>query len=223
MSDLEKKLFDQAWNYQNRDNIIDRLKNTQYDVIIIGAGITGAGVAREAAMRGLKVAVIEMQDFAAGTSSRSSKLAHGGIRYLGHGDIDLVHESTTERNWLMWAFPNLVRPIPFLFVDMEGGKYKKRDITAACKFYDFLGNKDTEFKIHKAHKWYKPEEIFEMEPDYIREGNLGGAVYYDCNVDDARLTIEVLKEAIIRGADVINYSKVIEYIKDSGKIIGVKC
>jgi len=222
MSDLEKKLFDQAWNYQNRDNIIARLKNTHYDVIIIGAGITGAGVAREAAMRGLKVAVIDMQDFAAGTSSRSSKLAHGGIRYLGHGDIDLVHESTTERNWLLAHAPT-VRPIPFLFVHMEGGKYKKRDITGACKFYDFLGNKDTEFKIHKAHKWYKPEQIFEMEPDYIREGNLGGAVYYDCNVDDARLTIEVLKEAIIRGADAINYSKVIEYIKDNGKIIGVKC
>ncbi|MHA1527141.1 MAG: FAD-dependent oxidoreductase, partial [Promethearchaeota archaeon] len=159
MSDLEKKLFDQAWNYQNRDNIIARLKNTHYDVIIIGAGITGAGVAREAAMRGLKVAVVEMQDFAAGTSSRSSKLAHGGIRYLGHGDVDLVHESTTERNWMLAHIPHLVRPIPFLFVDMDGSKYKKRDITAACKFYDFLGNKDTEFKIHKAHKWYKPEEI----------------------------------------------------------------
>lgn len=223
MSDLENKLFDQSWNYKNRDNIINRLKETHYDIIVIGAGITGAGVAREAAMRGLKVAVVEMQDFAAGTSSRSSKLAHGGIRYLGHGDIDLVHESTTERNWMVAHIPHLVRPIPFLFVDMDGGKYKKRDITAACKFYDFLGNKDTEFKIHKAHKWYKPEEIFEMEPDYIREGNLGGAVYYDCNVDDARLTIEVLKEAIIRGADVINYSKVVDYIKDNGKIIGVKC
>jgi glycerol-3-phosphate dehydrogenase len=223
MSELENNLFNQAWNYKNRDNIINRLKETHYDIIVIGAGITGAGVAREAAMRGLKVAVVEMQDFAAGTSSRSSKLAHGGIRYLGHGDMDLVHESTTERNWLMWAFPNLVRPIPFLFVHMEGGKYKKRDITGACKLYDFLGNKDTEFKIHKAHKWYKPEEVFKMEPDYIREGNLGGAVYYDCNVDDARLTIEVLKEAIIRGADVINYSKVVDYIKDNGKIIGVKC
>ena len=223
MSDLEKKIFDQAWNYQNRDNIITRLKKTHYDVIIIGAGITGAGVAREAAMRGLKVAVVDMQDFAAGTSSRSSKLAHGGIRYLGHGDMDLVHESTTERNWMVAHIPHLVRPIPFLFVHMDGGKYQKRDITGACKIYDFLGNKDTEFKIHKAHKWYKPEEIFEMEPDFIREGNLGGAVYYDCNVDDTRLTVEVLKEAIIRGADVINYSKVFEYIKDNGKIIGVKC
>jgi glycerol-3-phosphate dehydrogenase len=106
---------------------------------------------------------------------------------------------------------------------MDGGKYKKRDIMAACKIYDFLGNKDTEFKIYKPHKWYKPEKVFEMEPDYTREGNLGGAVYYDCNVDDARLTLETLKEAVIRGADGINYCKVLEYFKDNGKIIGVKC
>jgi len=223
MSDLEHKIFDQSWNYKNRDSIINRLKEKTYDVIIIGAGITGVGVAREAAMRGLKVAIVDMQDFAAGTSSRSSKLAHGGIRYLGHGDIDLVHESATERNWMVAHIPNLVRPIPFLFIHLEGGKYKKREITGACKIYDFLGNKDTDFKIYKAHKWYKPEEIFEMEPDYIRDGNLGGAVYYDCNVDDARLTLETLKEAVIRGADAVNYCKVIEYLKDNEKIVGVKC
>jgi len=223
MSDLESKLFDQTWNFKNRDNIISRLKEKNYDIIIMGAGITGAGVAREAALRNLKVAVVDMQDFAAGTSSRSSKLAHGGIRYLSHGDMDLVHESTTERNWLTAHLPHLVRPIPFLFVHLEGGKYNKRTITSATKIYDHLGNKETEFKIYKEHKWYKPEEVFKLEPEYIREGNLGGAVYYDTNVDDARLTIETLKEAIIRGADVINYCKVNGYIKDNGKIMGVKC
>ena len=101
MSDLETKLFDQSWNYKNRDSILNRLKENIYDVIVIGAGITGVGVAREAAMRGLKVAIVDMQDFSAGTSSRSSKYAHGGIRYLGHGDMDLVHESVTERNSLV--------------------------------------------------------------------------------------------------------------------------
>ena len=198
MSDLESKLFDQTWSFKNRDKIISRLKETTYDIIIIGAGITGAGVAREAALRDLKIAVVDMQDFAAGTSSRSSKLAHGGIRYLSHGDMDLVHESTTERNWLLAnALPHLVRPIPFLFVHLEGGKYTKRTISSAAKIYDHLGNKDTEFKIYKEHKWYKPEEVFELEPEYIKEGNMGGAVYYDTNVDDARLTIETLKEAVI--------------------------
>ena len=223
MKDLEKKLFDKSWNYKNRDKIINNLQETEYDVIIIGAGITGAGVAREAAMRELKVACIDMQDFTAGTSSRSSKLAHGGIRYLSHGDMDLVKESTTERNWMRAHIPHLVRPIPFLFVALEGGKYKKRDIVGACKIYDFLSDNKSEFKNYKKYKWYPPEEIFKMEPEFIKEGNIGGAVYYDNNVDDTRLTIEVLKEAVIRGADIVNYCKVTGYIKENGKIIGVEC
>ncbi|TFG01505.1 MAG: FAD-dependent oxidoreductase, partial [Promethearchaeota archaeon] len=170
MSELEKKLFDESWNHKNRDKIINQLKDKNYDVIVIGAGITGTGVAREAAMRGLKVAVVDMQDFAAGTSSRSSKLGHGGLRYLGYGEMDLVHESTTERNWMVAHIPHLIRPIPFLIPVLKGGKYKKRDIVSALKIYDFLGNKDTEFKIYKEHKWYKPEGVFELEPELLREG-----------------------------------------------------
>jgi glycerol-3-phosphate dehydrogenase len=223
MTKLEEKLFDQEWNYNKRQVIIKRLQETNYDIIVIGAGITGAGVAREASMRGLKVAVVDKQDFAAGTSSRSSKLAHGGIRYLGLGEMDIVRESTTERNWMRVHIPHLVRPIPFLFVAMENGKYKKRDIVGACKIYDFLGDDKSNFKNFKNHKWYNPKEVYEMEPEFIKEGNNGGAVYYDNNVDDARLTIETLKESIIRGADVINYCKVTGYIKDNNKIQGVMC
>ncbi|MFX1339439.1 MAG: FAD-dependent oxidoreductase [Promethearchaeota archaeon] len=223
MSELEVKLFDQSWNYQHRADIIKRFKETRYDLIVIGAGITGVGVAREATMRGLKVAVVDMQDFAAGTSSRSSKLGHGGIRYLGHGDMDLVQESATERNWMVAHIPHLVRPLPFMLVVLKGGKYKKRDIVGAGKIYDFLGNKDTEFKIYKKHKWYKAEEIFELEPEFIREGNEGGMLYYDTNLDDARLTIETLKEAVIRNTDAVNYCEVLDYLMNNGKIIGVKC
>jgi len=223
MTEFTRKLFDQSWNYHNRDKIINRLQKEFYDILIIGAGITGAGVARESSMRGLKVAVVDMQDFAAGTSSRSSKLAHGGIRYLGLGDMDLVRESTTERNWMRTHIPHLVRPIPFLFVAIEGGKYKKRDVVGACKLYDFLGEDKSEFKNYKNHQWYSPEEVFQMEPEFIKEGTMGGAVYYDNNVDDARLTIETLKEAIIRGADIVNYCKVIGYLKDNGAISGVNC
>ena len=223
MEDLENKLFDQSWNYKNRDKIINKLQDTDYDIVIIGAGITGAGVTREAAIRGLKVACIEMQDFAAGTSSRSSKLGHGGIRYIAHGDLDLVEEALHERNWMRVHIPHLVRPIPFLFVHLEGGKYKKRDIKGATRVYDFLSDKDSEFKNYKKARILSPEEIFEMEPEYIREGNLGGAVYYDTNLDDARLTLEIIKEAVIRGAVVVNFCKANGYIKDNGKIIGVKC
>ena len=138
MEDLEHKLFNQLWNYKNRNNLIKKLQEVNYDVVVIGAGITGAGVAREASMRGLKVACIEMQDFAAGTSSRSSKLGHGGLRYLPQGEFDLVKHATHERNWMRAHIPHLIRPIPFLFVHLEGGKYKMRDIKGAVKVYDFL-------------------------------------------------------------------------------------
>lgn len=223
MPDLQERLFDQEWNEKARKRIRENLKTKDYDILVIGAGITGAGIAREAAMRDLTVAVVDMQDFSAGTSSRSSKLAHGGIRYLSHGDMDLVKEATRERNWMRVQIPHLVRPIPFLFVHLKNGKYKKRTIIGACKVYDFLSDKDSQFKNYKKHQWYSPEEVIEMEPEYIREGNLGGAVYYDNNIDDARLTIETIKEAVIRGADALNYCKVLGYLKRDGKIYGVKC
>ena len=223
MADLVEKLFDQTWTHKNRKKIIERLKKTHYDIIVIGVGITGAGIAREAAMRGLKVAIVDMQDFAAGTSSRSSKMAHGGLRYLTYGEMDLVREATRERNWMRHHIPHLVRPIPFYLPYFEGGKYKKRELISAVKIYDFLSDDKSEFKNFKKYKWYSPEEIFEMEPEFLREGNLGGAVYYDTNIDDARLTIEILKEAVIRGTDAINYCKVSGYVKDDGKIICVKC
>ncbi len=223
MEDLEKKLFDQSWNYRNRAEIVHKFKETNYDIIIIGAGITGAGVAREAAMRDLKVACVDMQDFSAGTSSRSSKMAHGGLRYITYGELDLVREATRERNWMRVHIPHLVRPIPFYLPLIEGEKYKKRDLTAAVKIYDFLSDDKSEFKNFKIYKWYSPEDIFELEPEFLRDGNLGGVVYYDNNIDDARLTIEILKEAVIRGADILNYCEVIGYIKKNNRIMGVKC
>jgi glycerol-3-phosphate dehydrogenase len=223
MKELEKKLFDQSWNFKNRQTIIKALQETNFDILVIGAGITGAGIVREASMRDLKVACVDMQDFAAGTSSRSSKLGHGGIRYIAHGDLDLVKEALHERNWMRAHIPHLIRPIPFLFVALEGGKYKMRDIKGATKVYDFLSDKESEYKNYKKSKILKPEEIFELEPEYIKEGTLGGAVYYDTNLDDARLTMEIIKEAVIRGAVIANYCKINGYVKDNGKIIGAKC
>lgn len=223
MQELENKLFDESWTYKTRQAIIKRLQEKKYDVVVIGGGITGAGVAREAILRGLKVALVEMQDFAAGTSSRSSKLAHGGIRYLANFELGLVKEATTERNWLLAHVPHLLRPIPFLFVYWEGSKEGKGLIKVATWLYDFLGNFRSKFKTFKKHKWYPPEQIFEFEPEIKKEGNLGASIYYDNNVDDARLTLETIKEAVIRGADAINYCKVTGYIKENGKIKGVIC
>ncbi|NVM16301.1 MAG: glycerol-3-phosphate dehydrogenase/oxidase [Candidatus Lokiarchaeota archaeon] len=223
MDDLETKLFDQSWTLKNREKIISNMQEIQYDVVIIGAGITGAGVAREAAMRGLKVAIVEMQDFAAGTSSRSTKMAHGGIRYVANNELDLVKKATRERNWMRAHIPHLVRPIPFLLVVIEGGKYKKRDFQSITKIYDFLSDDKSDFKNYERSKYYSAEELYELEPEFSRKGLKGGVIYYDTNIDDARLTIEILKEAIVRGTDAINYCKVIGYTKNNGKITGIKC
>jgi len=223
MVDLEKKLFDQSWTFNNREKVIQKMQSSQYDIAIIGAGITGAGVAREAAMRGLKCAIVDMQDFAAGTSSRSTKMAHGGLRYIAHGETDLVKSATRERNWMRVQIPHLVRPLPFFLPIIEGSKYKKRDFQGVTKIYDFLSDDKSEFKNYKKSKSYSAEEIYGLEPEFNREGLQGGLIYYDTNIDDARLTIEILKEAIIRGVDSINYCKVSGYIKNNGKIVGIKC
>ena len=223
MDDLEAKLFDQSWTFKNRTKIISEMQKSQYDIVIIGAGITGAGIAREAAMRNLKVAIVDMQDFAAGTSSRSTKMAHGGLRYIGHGEMDLVKKATRERNWMRVQIPHLVRPIPFFLPFIDGWKYKKRDLVGAVKIYDFLSDDKSEFKNYKKYKTLTKEEVHEMEPEFSKERLLGGLIYYDTNIDDARLTIEILKEAIIRGANAVNYCKVYGYIKSESKIVGIKC
>ena len=223
MKDLEKKLFETTWNFKNRNNIIHRLQETDYDILIIGGGITGAGIAREAAMRGLKVGLVEMQDFAAGTSSRSSKLAHGGLRYLAYGELDLVKEATTERNWMRAHIPHLIRPVPFLWVNWKEDTGNKQAIESALNLYDSLSDDSQEFKNLKKSQWFSAEELQKLEPEIKDKVGQGGAIYYDNNVDDSRLTIETLKEAVIRGADIISYCKVVEYIKEKDKIIGIKC
>ena len=199
------------------------MEETEYDVLIIGEGITGAGIAREAAMRGLKVGLIEMQDFAAGTSSRSSKLAHGGLRYLAYEELDLVKEATTERNWMRAHIPHLIRPVPFLWVNWKDDTGNKQSIESALKHYNSLSDDSQEFKNFKKYQWFSTKELQELEPEIKDKVGEGGAIYYDNLVDDARLTIETLKEAVIRGADIISYSKVVEYIIENDKIIGIKC
>ena len=223
MKDLVNKLFEKTWNFKNRDTIINKLQNSEYDVLIIGGGITGAGIAREATMRGLKVGLVEMQDFAAGTSSRSSKLAHGGLRYLAYGELDLVKEATTERNWMRTHIPHLIRPVPFLWVNWKEDPGEIQYIKSALQLYDSLSDDSQEFKNFKKFQWFSKEELEKLEPEIKDKVNQGGAIYYDNNVDDARLTIETLKEAVIRGAEIISYCKVIGYITENDKIVGIKC
>lgn len=184
------------FSYKEREKKIKEIDKKVYDLLIIGGGITGAGIAREAALRGYSFCLIDKEDFAFGTSSKSSKLAHGGFRYLSQGEIKLVRESTTERNWLAQALPNLVEPLGFIVNTYEGGKDSLLKIKVAVFLYDLISNFLSKYKNPKKHKFLSREKIIEMEPAVKRQGLLGGAIYYDTNVDDSRLTIETIKEAI---------------------------
>ncbi|MCP4132693.1 MAG: glycerol-3-phosphate dehydrogenase/oxidase [bacterium] len=219
-----------SWSAKNRDTYFKESRGKEFDLIIIGGGVTGAGVAREAALRGLSFCMIDKNDFAFGTSSRSSKLAHGGLRYLSNGEFGLVRESTTERNWLAKHFPNQVRPLGFMFCSYENGKDKPFMIKFALKMYDLLSNRFSGSKNYRKGKFFKPEFVEEFEPAVAQyDPELGkmkmAGFYYDTNIDDARLTLETIKESLeySNGNSIaLNYAKVENYTRNGqGKINGV--
>nr|MDO8087017.1 glycerol-3-phosphate dehydrogenase/oxidase [Candidatus Sigynarchaeum springense] len=204
----------------SREKVLARLKSDEFDILIIGGGVTGAGIARDATLRGFNVALVDKNDFAFGTSSRSSKMAHGGVRYLNKGEFGLVKESEAERNWLRNDFPNLVRPLPIVVPSFEGEKLSKFLLKLVVFFYNLL-DKGKNFK--KAYIVKDLAKIKEMEPGLTTNGLLGFGVIYDTNVDDARLTIESIKEAIFTGKCVAaNYAKVtrLEHDASTGKCCG---
>jgi glycerol-3-phosphate dehydrogenase len=175
--------------------------------------------------------MIEKNDFAFGTSSRSSKLAHGGLRYLSNREFKLVRESTTERNWLRVHFPNLVRPLGFLYNSFEKGKDRPKHIIASLIIYNLLSNWKSKFKNYRSARFFSSKFMEEFEPAYTRfDPDLGrlllSGFYYDTNIDDARLTVETIKESLAysKGASVaLNYAKATDFIRNaSGKVCGVK-
>jgi glycerol-3-phosphate dehydrogenase len=207
----------------DRKSQIERLIQTEWDLVVIGGGITGAGIAREAALRGLTVALLEQNDFASGTSSGSSKLAHGGIRYLKQREFRLVREATTERNWLRdKALPHLVRPLQFVYPIFRERKVKGRQlpqspdslrkIRLAVFLYDFLCG----FHNYASREVIKgPDRLKELEPAFDATGAIGAVLYYDTNLDDARLTIETIWEGIRTGkVCALNYMAVIGLMRD---------
>jgi glycerol-3-phosphate dehydrogenase len=208
--ELEQKL--NPWGYSQRSKSLEKIEKSFYDILIVGGGITGAGIAREAAIKGLKFCLIDKNDFAFGTSSKSSKLAHGGFRYLANAEFKLVRESTTERNWLYKAFSNLVRPVGFVLTAYEDSEDTLKKIKIGVKLYDFISNFLSKYKSPEKHKFLSAEEIKKLEPAVKQEGLSGGAIYYDTNIDDSRLTIETIKDALAKS----NYKEVVE--KDGLKV-----
>jgi glycerol-3-phosphate dehydrogenase len=190
-----------------------------FDVIIIGGGINGTGIARDAVLRGFRVALFEQADYASGTSSRSSKLIHGGIRYLEQGHLPLVFEASRERQILERIAPHLVRPLPFLFPVYRGAKWGKTLIDLGMWLYDLLAL----FRNIRPHRMLGREETLRREPDLVSEGLTGSALYYDGQMDDARLCLANVLEARSLGAMASNYARVTGLLKDEkGRITGVR-
>ncbi len=194
----------------DRDSSLRRLTETTFDVVVVGGGITGVGCALDAASRGLRTALVERDDFASGTSSKSSKLIHGGLRYLQQGDVRLVYEALAERQRLRRNAPHLVRTLPFL-LPVFGGKGgvipKKlsRALGSAMWMYDLTGGA----RIGKLHKRISADEAYAHMPTLKRDRLAASYLYYDAEADDARLTLTVARTAAIDfGAVVVNRAQV---------------
>src|SRR3982750_3878526 len=172
-----------------------------FDLLVVGGGITGAGVARDAALRGLRVALVEKNDFASGTSSRSSRLVHGGVRYLEHGQLGLVFESSRERRTLLRIAPHLVRPLAFTWPVYRGARLPRWKLAAGLTLYDALSL----FRNPKHHERVGPHDVHAMEPALRTDALLGGARYWDAATDDARLTLATVLSALQAGAVAINH------------------
>ncbi|WP_159949618.1 glycerol-3-phosphate dehydrogenase/oxidase [Polaribacter septentrionalilitoris] len=205
------------FSYFNRTKITKDLQSSEFDILIIGGGITGAGIALDAASRGMKVALIEKNDFASGTSSKSTKLIHGGLRYLKQFDFWLVKEVGTERAIVHKLAPHLVVPEKMILPLIEGGTYGSWLTSIGLKVYDILASVEGEDK----RKMLDKEEALAKEP-LLPEQILNGAGYYaEYRTDDARLTLEVLKTALEYEAKIINYVTASAFIYENKRVVGI--
>src|SRR5437773_4682048 len=177
------------------------LASRTFDALVIGGGITGAGIARDAALRGLRVALVDKGDFASGTSSRSSRLIHGGVRYLEHGHLHLVFEASAERRRLLQLAPHLVHPLAFTWPVYRGQRLPLWKLGAGLTLYDLLAL----FRNVERHRRLSCAEVIEAEPRLRTAGLRGGLRYFDAATDDARLTLANVLDASACGAVVANH------------------
>ena len=212
-----------------RTQNLAELENGQFDVLVIGGGVTGAGVALDAVTRGYRVALVEKADFASGTSSKSTKLAHGGIRYLPEFDFSLVHEALVERGLMLQNAPYLVRPLGFVLPIYEGDRHPVGMpfttpggvglnilLDIGLWLYDILAGRRN---IHR-HRHLSRERVLQLAPKLVQQGLKEGFVYYDGQTDDARLTMALLRTAAQYGATIANYSEVTSFLTEDGKVYG---
>src|SRR4051794_14759502 len=202
--------------------MLARLADETFDVLVVGGGITGAGVALDAVTRGLRVALVERDDFASGTSSKSSKLVHGGLRYLQQREVRLVYENLYERQRALENAPHLVRILPFLVPLMTRGGVMDRRIErlfgTALWAYDLSGG----LRIGKRHHRIDVDTALAHMPSLARDRLAGAYVYYDAQADDARLTLTIARTAAAEGAAVANHTPVRALLKDGDRVVGAR-
>src|SRR5581483_10535519 len=207
------------FSWRTRLEALSQLAQEVFDVLVIGGGITGAGLALDAAVRGLHVALAEKRDFSAGTSSRSTKLIHGGLRYLEHFDVSLVREGLGERALLMKLAPHLAEPFPFLIPIYKQSRRNydhPLKMRAGLVLYDLLSAGFGRGGGIGRHQRISREEALTLAPQLDRQGLKGAFLYYDGRTDDARLVVEVIKSAHERGAVIANYARVVGFVRDAG-------
>jgi glycerol-3-phosphate dehydrogenase len=188
------------------------------DLLVIGGGITGAGIALDAAVRGLKVGLVEKRDFASGTSNKSTKLIHGGLRYLKQGEVGLVREVGRERAIVYKNAKHIVTPEKMLLPLVQNGTYGRLATSFGLWLYDLLAG----VRRHERRIMLSKDETLQAEPLLRKDILKGAGLYYEYRTDDARLTIEVLKTASSYGALCANYAEVVEFVYENGKVIGAK-
>ena len=195
-----------------RPDALARLSDARFDVLIVGGGIVGAGIARDAAMRGLRTALVEQSDFAAGTSSRSSRLLHGGIRYLAQGRVGLVREASREKMTLARIAPHLAQPLPFIFPTRRGTPWSHWKLALGVKAYDLLCGRANFGRSRRLNV----AETLSVLPGLNAERLTGAVRYYDALTDDARLVLDTLDSAARHGATVVNYVQFLDAARDAG-------
>ncbi len=204
-----------AFSSKERDKNLNILEKEVFDLVVIGGGITGAGIARDASSRGMKVALIEAGDFAVGTSSRSSKLIHGGVRYLENFEISLVFEALSERAVLFKIAPHLVHPLRFMIPVYKNSRVGYWKMLLGLGLYDLLSL----FEMPRSHESLDPNEVKERVPDIKLQDMVGAVEYSDAYMDDDRLVIETLRDAHRRGAVLSNYTKMLSAERQSDGFI----
>jgi glycerol-3-phosphate dehydrogenase len=206
------------FSFRTRKAAIERFERETFDLLIIGGGITGAAAARDAALRGLKVALVERTDFAEGTSSRSSKLIHGGLRYLENLEFGLVFEALAERAHLLKTAPHMVRPLPFYFPVYQGDRTPRFILRMGMWLYDILAL----FRAPGFHRGLSKRKMLSEIPFLSEKGLKGGFQYYDASMWDDVLVIETLRSAVTAGAAVANYVEAVSPIWNGDLVAGFK-